>query len=174
MGHPIACMTKAGGLVVDPSPAPAGSREAGLRGYRRSRGRLRRRHLRQRTSPPNFPVLAYRRAENLARLIGRDLPAVLIDTIAMSPSLLNSDEPLSPPLADASSEEVLALAALEMDPTQDQRLSTRLDRQQAGELDLEERVELVALMQVYEEGLLRKAQALAESVRRGLRERLTP
>jgi hypothetical protein len=118
-------------------------------------------------------VLAYRRAENLARLTVRHLPPILTDTIAMSLSLLNSDEPLSPPLAEASSEEVIALADLEMDPIQDERLSTLLDRQQAGELQAEERIELVALMQVYEEGLLRKAQALAEAVRRGLREPLT-
>lgn len=66
------------------------------------------------------------------------------------------------------------LADLQMDPAQDQRLSTLLDQQQARQLRAEERVELVALMQVYQEGLLRKAQALAEAVRRGLREPLTP
>lgn len=92
----------------------------------------------------------------------------------MSLALLNSGETLPPPLAEASSEEVIALADLQMDPTQDQRLSTLLDRQQAGELHVEERVELVALMQMYQEGLLRRAQALAEAVRRGLREPLTP
>jgi len=59
-----------------------------------------------------------------------------------------------------------------MEPTQDQRLSTMLDRQQAGELTEAERPELLALMQVYQEGLLRKAQALHEAVRRGLCERL--
>jgi hypothetical protein len=37
-----------------------------------------------------------------------------------------------------------------------------------------ERSEMLALMQVYAEGLLRKAQALREAVRRGLREPLEP
>lgn len=86
--------------------------------------------------------------------------------------------PLSPrpepfkQVAELSNEEVLALTELQMEPTQDQRLSTMLDRQQAGELTEAERPELLALMQVYQEGLLRKAQALHEAVRRGLCERL--
>ena len=37
-----------------------------------------------------------------------------------------------------------------------------------------ERNELAALMQVYHECLVRKAQALREAVRRGLREPLAP
>jgi hypothetical protein len=37
-----------------------------------------------------------------------------------------------------------------------------------------ERGELLTLMQVYQEGLLRKAQALHEAVRRGLREPPAP
>ena len=122
----------------------------------------------------SLPDEIYHRAENLARLTGRDLPAVLADTLAMSLSLLGSEGTLPPPLAEASNEEVIALADLQMEPAQDRRLSTLLDRQQAGQLRTEERVELVALMQVYQEGLLRKAQALAEAVRRGIREPLTP
>jgi len=51
----------------------------------------------------------------------------------------------------------------------DARLSMLLDHQQAGTLTSEERAELAALMQLYQVGLLRKAQALREAVRRGLR-----
>ena len=43
-----------------------------------------------------------------------------------------------------------------------------------GKLSDTERPELLALMQVYQEGLLRKAQALNESVKRGLRKPLEP
>lgn len=57
-----------------------------------------------------------------------------------------------------------------MNSIQDRRLSLLLNKQQAGKLIEAERVELSALMQVYQEGLLRKAQALSEAVRRGLRE----
>jgi hypothetical protein len=69
-------------------------------------------------------------------------------------------------------EDVLALTALQMKPAQDRRLSLLLDRQQTGSLTEAERFELFTLMQVYQEGLLRKAQALHEAVRRGLRESL--
>jgi hypothetical protein len=59
-------------------------------------------------------------------------------------------------------------------PAQDRRLSALLQKQQAQALSDPERAELLALMQVYQEGLLRKAQALREAVRRGLRMPLKP
>jgi hypothetical protein len=58
-----------------------------------------------------------------------------------------------------------------MQPEQDRRLSTLLRQGQEG---LTERQELQALMRVYEIGMIYKAQALAEAVRRGLREPLIP
>jgi predicted transcriptional regulator len=116
----------------------------------------------------------YRRAEQLARLTGRDLPAVLADTLAVSLSLLGPAAAPEGPLSEASDGEVLALSELTMESVQEQRLSVLLDRQQTGELRADERVELIALMQVYQEGLLRKAQALREAVRRGLRGPLEP
>ncbi len=61
-----------------------------------------------------------------------------------------------------------------MDSAQEQRLSLLLEKQQAGHLADEERGDLLALMQVYQDGLLRKAQALNEAVRRGLRPPLVP
>ena len=54
------------------------------------------------------------------------------------------------------------------EPDADQRLSYLLSQQQDGLLGETERMELAALMQLYQEGLLRKAQALAEAVHRGL------
>jgi hypothetical protein len=59
-------------------------------------------------------------------------------------------------------------------PDQDSRLSELLDRQQVGSLTETERPELATLMQAYHEGLLRKARALEEAVRRRLREPLGP
>lgn len=61
-----------------------------------------------------------------------------------------------------------------MTPGQDRQLSAWLHRQQTGDLSDMERAEMLALMQVYLEGLLRKAQALHEAIRRGLREPLEP
>ena len=54
-----------------------------------------------------------------------------------------------------------------MPPEQDDRLSLLLYKQQAETLGIEERSELSALMEIYKEGLLRKAQALKEAVKRG-------
>jgi hypothetical protein len=56
-----------------------------------------------------------------------------------------------------------------MVPVQSQRLSELLDKQQAGALIPGERPELWALMRIYELGQLRKAEALAEAVKRNLR-----
>jgi hypothetical protein len=61
-----------------------------------------------------------------------------------------------------------------MEPDQDRKLSVLLQKQQAGELSDRERSELWTLMQIYQERLLRKAQALREAVRRGLRALLEP
>ena len=56
-----------------------------------------------------------------------------------------------------------------METYQDKRFSELLSKQQAGKLTSKEHAELMALMQVYQEGLLRTAQALNEGVQRGLR-----
>lgn len=121
-----------------------------------------------------LPDDVYRRAEHLAQLTSRDVAEILADTIELSLSPLGvSPEPVRP-VTELPDEEVLALTELQMDPAQDRRLSALLDKQQAGELTEAEHTELLALMQVYQEGLLRKAQALREAVRRGLREPLAP
>jgi len=116
----------------------------------------------------------YRRVERLAQLTHRDVAELLAETITLLlPALDVSTEPV-PAVTALSDEEVLALTALQLPPAQDRRLSTLLQQQQAQELSAPERAELVALMQFYQEGLLRKAQALRETVRRGLRAPLEP
>ncbi|MEH1765277.1 hypothetical protein [Nostoc sp.] len=72
-----------------------------------------------------------------------------------------------------SDEQVLVLTELQMESAQDARLSELLDRQQSGNLTESDRSELQTLMQVYQEGLLRKATALSEAVKRGLIEPLS-
>lgn len=73
------------------------------------------------------------------------------------------------PMIELCDEEVLVLAELQMQPDQDRRLSDLLHQQQAGMLSSVERPELVRLLQVCQEDTLRKAQAMQEAVRRGLR-----
>lgn len=119
-----------------------------------------------------LPDEAFRRADQLARLTGRATPDLLADTIVLSLPTLGSSAEAFRPISSLPDREVLALADQQMNSIQDRRLSLLLNKQQAGKLIEAERVELSALMQVYQEGLLRKAQALSEAVRRDLREPL--
>ena len=119
-----------------------------------------------------LPDEVYRRAERLAQLVSRDIADVLTDTLTLSLPLVSPQTEIIHPVTELSDTEVLALTELQMTADQDRRLSTLLERQQAGQLSDSEGHELLALMQVYQEGLLRKAQALHEAVRRGLREPL--
>jgi hypothetical protein len=121
-----------------------------------------------------LPDDTYRRAEYLARLTGRDIADVLAETLHLSLQPLGVQHAAGQPIAELSDADVLAIADSAMDPAQEGRFSELLERQQAGPLIQEDRAALLALMQVYQEGLLRKAQALHETVRRGLRPPLAP
>lgn len=120
-----------------------------------------------------LPDEIYQRAELFARLANRDVASVLADTIQLSIPLVRPNILDLEPISDLSDEQVFALTELQMEPEQDARLSELLDRQQAGLLAEEERLGLQALMQIYQEGLLRKATALSEAVKRGLMEPLS-
>ena len=121
-----------------------------------------------------LPDETYRRAAYLAQLTGRDVADVLAETIGLSLEPLGGQQSGAPAVADLSDEDVLALADAQMGSAQERRFSDLLDRQQARHLAEEDRHALLALMQVYQDGLLRKAQALHEAVRRGLRQPLEP
>ncbi len=115
-----------------------------------------------------LPDEIYQRAELFARLANRDVASVLADAIQLSMPLVRTNILDLEPISDLSDEQIFALTELQMEPDQDARLSELLDRQQAGLLAEDERLELQALMQIYQEGLLRKATALSEAVKRGL------
>lgn len=119
-----------------------------------------------------LPDEVYQQIERFARLANRDVASILADTIQHSIPLIRADVLDLKPVSDLSDEQVLALTELQMEPDQDARLSELLDRQQAGILVENERLELQNLMQIYQEGLLRKATALSEAVKRGLMEPL--
>ncbi len=118
----------------------------------------------------NLPDEVYNQAE----LMNQDVPHVLAETIESVLSPLGASGGELTPVGKLSDSEVLAAADLRMEEAQGRRLGRLLDRQQAGRLREAERNELAALMQVYHECLVRKAQALREAVRRGLREPLAP
>jgi hypothetical protein len=116
----------------------------------------------------------YRRVERLAQLTNRDVADLLADTITISLTPLDVSTGSIRDVASLTDEEVQKLADLQMLPAQDRRLSALLQKQQAQDLSVHERAELLTLIQVYQEGLMRKAQALHEAVRRGLRPPLEP
>jgi hypothetical protein len=104
----------------------------------------------------------------------RDVEAVLIDALEMIWPTLGSlpDTDLHPPVSSLADAEVLALADAKMDPIQNERLGTLQAKGKTSGLTPDERYELLALMQIYQLGQLRKSEALAEAVRRGLRKPL--
>lgn len=78
------------------------------------------------------------------------------------------------PVEALSDEEVVTLMEMQLRPEQQTILTDLLARNQDNTLDSEGRQQLDELMQVYERGLLRKAQALRVAVQRGLRAPLEP
>jgi hypothetical protein len=114
----------------------------------------------------------YGRAERLAEVSQRDVADLLSEVIVVSLPELRLQGESSTPGASLTDAQVLALSDLQLTPSQDRRFSALLERQQAGTATETERSELASLMQLYQESLLRKALALQEAVRRGLREPL--
>jgi len=78
-----------------------------------------------------------------------------------------------PPISTLSDNQIIALTELQMETSQDQRLSQLLQIQQERAITTTEQSELAMLMEIYQSGLMRKAQALNESVKRGLRQPLS-
>ncbi|HBE50746.1 MAG TPA: hypothetical protein DDW76_18720 [Cyanobacteria bacterium UBA11369] len=119
-----------------------------------------------------LPDEVYHRVERLAQLTSRNIADVVTDAIQLSIPAVSLQNELIQSVSALSDEQVMALTQLQMEPEQDQRLSDLLDRQQEGIITETEQIELSNLMQIYQEGLLRKATALKEAVQRGLREPL--
>jgi hypothetical protein len=103
-----------------------------------------------------------------------DVAAVLtqaLESICLSLESL-PDNNLYTPIPQLSDEAVMALADLKMDVTQNQRLGDLQVQGKLRSLTPSEQYELLALMQIYRLGQLRKSEALAEAFQRGLREPL--
>ena len=105
--------------------------------------------------------------------LNEDVSRVWAETIESALAPVGASAARLKPVEELSDSDLLAAADLRMDEAQGRRLGRLLDRQQAGKLKEAERKELTALMQVYRECLVRKAQALGEAVGRGLRDPLT-
>jgi hypothetical protein len=106
-------------------------------------------------------------AQLWAERSGQPLTDFLTETIELSLVPLGH---APPPVTEWANGEVLSAAESQLPFADDQRLSDLLACQREGRLSEPEATELHRLMLMYQEGLLRKAMALREAVRRGLRE----
>lgn len=100
-----------------------------------------------------------------------DVAAILtqaLESVCLSLESL-PDNNLYTPVINLPDEEVLALADIKMDATQNQRLGDLQTQGKVRSLTPSEQYELLALMQIYRFGQLRKSEALAEAFQRGLR-----
>lgn len=115
-------------------------------------------------------------AKRLGDATQRDVAAILADALEMLlPTWENLSENSSiPSVSSLSDAEVLALADSKMDAVQNQRLGELQQRGKTIGLTEAERYELLALLQIYQLGQLRKSEALAEAVHRDLRSPLSP
>jgi len=109
----------------------------------------------------------FARFKRLSKVTGLDLETILNAMPLLSTSLLRECD--ITPLETLTDEAVLALADTRMDAAQSLRLSELHARQNAGQLTASEREELQLLMGIYQAGQLRKAEAMVEAIRRGLR-----
>ena len=114
--------------------------------------------------------------EHLASTTKRDLPTVITDVLEMLLPLLESmaDSNLYPPVFTLSDAEIIALADSKMDEAANDRLGELQSKGKTVGLTETEGNELLTLLQIYQLGQLRKSEALAEAVERGLRDKLHP
>lgn len=110
----------------------------------------------------------YRRAEHFARLTGQAVEDVIAERVGDTlPPLVSELD--SRPVEMLSDDEVNTLAESMMDDRFSTRMSALSQKQREEMLTSEEQTELRMLFEIYNAGQLRKAQALAQAVKRGLR-----
>jgi hypothetical protein len=110
-------------------------------------------------------------AQQFGKNTSRDAETVLADALElMWPTLDDASSYQSGlSISQLSDSEILALANLKMNPEQRDRLGYLQAKGKAEGLTTDERYELLALMQIYQRGHLRKSEAMAEAAKRGLR-----
>jgi hypothetical protein len=117
------------------------------------------------------PLIAH--AAKLGLATQRDVDTVLTDTLEMLWLTIEGMPDLAETsVAALSNGQILDLADSKMSEAQNQRLGDLQAKGKAERLDDAERYELLALLQIYQLGQLRKSEALAEAFRRGLCEPL--
>jgi hypothetical protein len=110
--------------------------------------------------------------ERVAARVHREVNELLAETVTAA--FVSSGGTKSLTVAELSDEQVLRIADSKMQREENELLSTLLDLQQQRDLTELETSELDRLIDAYGEGTVRKSEALAEAVRRGLRPPLRP
>ena len=116
-----------------------------------------------------LPERLVEHAKRFGEATHREVGQVLADTLELMWATIQMVPEHTTPVSTLSDEAVLALADTKMDPVQNARLGELQARGKAHGLTDTEQAELLALLQMYQVGQLRKSEGLAEAVRRGLR-----
>jgi hypothetical protein len=116
----------------------------------------------------NLPDDLYEKAQRWASLMQRDVAETLTEALQTVLVDIELQPQFQTPVKDLSDEAVLALTQVQMESDAANRLGELLEKQREETLGENERPELLALMQVYEQLWLRQAEALAEAAKRGL------
>ena len=124
----------------------------------------------------NLPVSLVESAQCLGKATARDLSEVLLDTLEIILPTFNNLSTIGnhTEVSHLLDSEVIELANLKMDEVQNQRLGELQAKGKNTGLIEAEGYELLVLISIYQMGQLRKSMALAEAVKRGLREALLP
>lgn len=118
----------------------------------------------------SLPNNLFEHAKDLGNATKRDTAEVLADALEMMwPTLPDSPTANLPAIASLTDEDVLGVADMKLDEAQNNRLSELQTKGKQTALTEVERFELLSLLHIYQLGQLRKSEALAEAVRRGLR-----
>lgn len=118
-----------------------------------------------------LPESLLEQAQRFAGATQQSCEEVLAEALEIILPILEDtpDALLAPHVSSLSDGEVVQLAEAKMDTTQNERLGALQSKGKAIGLSGAERYELLALLQIYQLGQLRKSEALAEAVRRKLR-----
>jgi len=124
----------------------------------------------------NLPNSLVESAQCLGKATARDLSEVLIDTLEIILPAFNklSESGNHVEVSHLLDADVVELANLKMDAVQNQRLGELQAKGKNTGLTEAEGYELLVLISIYQMGQLKKSMALAEAVKRGLREPLLP
>ena len=119
----------------------------------------------------HLPESFMERVGQIGTTTRHNLEVVLSDAVEILWPMLEDlpETAVYPAITHLSDAEVLELADAKMDTAQNQRLGQLQAKGKTVGLSAAERYELLALMQIYQIGQLRKSEALAEAVQRGLR-----